>query len=171
MITCINCNHQEYTGTLFCSQCGANLVEAKKTADSVFQPINSDFFSEMFSGEFPSSLNQAEQTDAALWLSILDFGELVALPERKEFTLGRASSDQPIIPDIDLTPYNAYKSGVSRLHATIRLTDEKMTIVDLGSANGTQLNGEKIEPNVPSELMHGDVVKLGRLKIQILVRK
>jgi hypothetical protein len=171
VITCINCNHQEYTGTLFCSQCGANLVEAKKTADSVFQPINSDFFSEMFSGEFPSSLNQAEQTDAALWLSILDFGELVALPERKEFTLGRASSDQPIIPDIDLTPYNAYKSGVSRLHATIRLADEKMTIVDLGSANGTQLNGEKIEPNVPSELMHGDVVKLGRLKIQILVRK
>lgn len=171
MITCINCNHQEYTGALFCSQCGANLVEAKKTADSVFQPINSDFFSEMFSGEFPSSLNQAKQTDAALWLSILDFGELVALPERKEFTLGRASSDQPIIPDVDLTPYNAYKSGVSRLHATIRLAGEKITIVDLGSANGTQLNGEKIEPNVPYELMHGDVVKLGRLKIQILARK
>lgn len=171
MITCINCNFQEYTGALFCSQCGANLVEAKKTADSVFQPINTDFFSEMISGEFPSSLNQVKQADAALWLSILDFGELVAVPERKEFTLGRASSDQPIIPDVDLTPYNAYRSGVSRLHATIRMEGEKIAIVDLGSANGTQLNGEIIEPNVPYELMHGDVVKLGKLKIQILARK
>ncbi len=171
MITCSNCASQEYIGALFCSQCGANLVEGKKTAESVFQPINSDFFSEMFSGEFPSSLNQADRTEAVLWLSILDFGELVAMPERKEFTLGRTSSDQPIVPDVDLTPFNAYKAGVSRLHATIRLEGEKMMIVDLGSANGTQLNGEKIEPNVPHELMHGDVIKLGRLKIQILARE
>jgi hypothetical protein len=171
MITCSNCASQEYIGALFCSQCGANLVEGKKIAESVFQPINSDFFSEMFSGEFPSSLNQTNQKETALWLSILDFGELVAMPERKEFTLGRTSSDQPIVPDIDLTPFNAYKAGVSRLHATIRLEGEKMTIVDLGSANGTQLNGEKIEPNVPHDLMHGDVIKLGRLKIQILARE
>ena len=74
----------------------------------------------MFSGEFPTSLDMSNQSGAALWLSILDFGELVAVPERKEFTLGRASSDQPIIPDVDLTPFNAYKAGVSRLHATIR---------------------------------------------------
>jgi FHA domain len=171
MISCSNCKSQEYIGALFCSQCGANLVEAKKTAESVFQPINTDFFSEMFSGEFPTSLDMSDQSGTALWLSILDFGELVAVPERKEFTLGRASSDQPIIPDVDLTPFNAYKAGVSRLHATIRLNGEKMTIVDLGSANGTQLNGEKIEPNVPYDLMHGDVVKLGRLKIQILARE
>jgi hypothetical protein len=170
MIQCSNCNSEEYIGTLFCSQCGANLVEAKKTLESVFQPMNSDFFSEMFSGEFPSSLEMADRSEAALWLSILDYGELVAVPERKEFTLGRASSDQPIIPDVDLTPFNAYKAGVSRLHASIRIDGEKMAIVDLGSANGTQLNGEKIEPNVPYDLMHGDVVKLGRLKIQILAR-
>jgi hypothetical protein len=170
MISCRTCQSQEYIGALFCSQCGANLIEAKKTAESVFQPINTDFFSEMFSGEFPTSLDITDQSGAAMWLSILDYGELVAVPERKEFTLGRASSDQPIIPDIDLTPFNAYKAGVSRLHATIRLEGEKMTIIDLGSANGTQLNGEKIEPNVPYDLMHGDVVKLGRLKIQILAR-
>ena len=171
MIHCSNCNSEEYIGTLFCSQCGANLVEAKKTAESVFQPINTDFFSEMFSGEFPTSLDMTDRGDAALWLSILDYGELVAVPERKEVTLGRASSDQPIIPDIDLTPFNAYKAGVSRLHASIRVNGDKMAIVDLGSANGTQLNGEKIEPNVPYDLMHGDVVKLGRLKIQILARE
>jgi hypothetical protein len=170
VISCRTCQSQEYIGALFCSQCGANLIEAKKTAESVYQPIDTDFFSEMFSGEFPNSLDTANQSGAAMWLSILDYGELVAVPDRKEFTLGRASSDQPIIPDIDLTPFNAYKAGVSRLHATIRLDGEKMSIVDLGSANGTQLNGEKIEPNVPYDLMHGDVVKLGRLKIQILAR-
>ena len=73
MIHCSNCNSEEYIGTLFCSQCGANLVEAKKTAESVFQPINTDFFSEMFSGEFPTSLDMTDRGDAALWLSILDY--------------------------------------------------------------------------------------------------
>ena len=53
-------------------------------------------------------------------LHLLDTGQVLPLSERNEFTLGRISEGQPIMPDIDLSPYQAYANGVSRLHAVIK---------------------------------------------------
>ena len=50
----------------------------------------------------------------------MDSGKILPLASRNEFTLGRLSEGQPIMPDIDLTPYQAYASGVSRLHAVVK---------------------------------------------------
>jgi len=89
----------------------------------------------------------------------------------QEFTLGRVSGTQPILPDVDLSPYGAYEGGVSRLHATISLAKEGITIMDLGSANGTRVNGKKIPPHQPMPLQHGDMISLGSFKVQILIRE
>jgi pSer/pThr/pTyr-binding forkhead associated (FHA) protein len=45
----------------------------------------------------------------------------------------------------------------------------RINIMDLGSANGTYINGKRLSPNVEQTLNHGDVVALGKLKMQILV--
>jgi pSer/pThr/pTyr-binding forkhead associated (FHA) protein len=43
-------------------------------------------------------------------------------------------------------------------------------VMDLGSSNGTYLNGRRINPHVEESLSHGDIVALGKLKIQVLLR-
>jgi pSer/pThr/pTyr-binding forkhead associated (FHA) protein len=100
----------------------------------------------------------------------MDSGKILPLASRNEFTLGRLSEGQPIMPDIDLTPYQAYASGVSRLHAVVKREDNRVAVMDLGSSNGTYVNGRRLNPHTEESLSHGDIVALGKLKIQILLR-
>jgi pSer/pThr/pTyr-binding forkhead associated (FHA) protein len=96
---------------------------------------------------------------------------ILHLNGQNEFTLGRVADGQPILPDVDLSPYEAYAQGVSRLHAALKLNNQRVFITDLGSSNGTRVNGQKIMPNVDYPLNHGDVIALGKFKIQVLIRK
>jgi len=100
---------------------------------------------------------------------VLETGAIIAPEGGLEFTLGRVSGSQPILPDIDLTPYQAYESGVSRLHATIKIEKMKIIVIDLGSANGTRVNGKKIPPHTPQPLENGDILTLGKFKLQVLI--
>lgn len=96
----------------------------------------------------------------------------VTLPlEPGEHTLGRTTGQQPILPDIDLTPYQAYQEGVSRLHATIKVAADEISITDLGSVNGTYVNGKKLPAHQPRILQEGDTILLGKLKMQILIHR
>jgi pSer/pThr/pTyr-binding forkhead associated (FHA) protein len=70
-----------------------------------------------------------------------------------------------------LTAFEAYAQGVSRLHASIKIINESVVIMDLGSSNGTRINGQKIVPHIEYPINHGDVIALGRLKIQALMRR
>jgi hypothetical protein len=103
-------------------------------------------------------------------LHLLDSGQILPLGDRTEFTLGRVSEAQPIMPDIDLTPYQAYANGVSRLHAVLKREGKRVFVMDLGSSNGTYLNGVRLTPNLDQTLNHGDMLALGKLKIQILLK-
>jgi pSer/pThr/pTyr-binding forkhead associated (FHA) protein len=42
-------------------------------------------------------------------------------------------------------------------------------LCDLGSANGTYVNGRRLAANAEEPLKHGDVLSLGKLKMQILL--
>ena len=55
-------------------------------------------------------------------------------------------------------------SSISRRHAIIlhRNSDGTLHLMDLGSAKGTTVNEVKIDPNVPTELRDGDLVRFGR---------
>jgi DNA-binding winged helix-turn-helix (wHTH) protein len=53
--------------------------------------------------------------------------------------------------------------GVSRHHARIMVTNGEATIEDLGSKNGTQLNGTRITR--PARLADGDQIGLGAVKL------
>jgi pSer/pThr/pTyr-binding forkhead associated (FHA) protein len=109
--------------------------------------------------------------DAAVSLHLIESGMILHLNGQNEFTLGRVADGQPILPDVDLSPYEAYAQGVSRLHAALKLNNQRVFITDLGSSNGTRVNGQKIMPNVDYPLNHGDVIALGKFKIQVLISK
>jgi len=166
MIQCPNCQHKNLDGTVFCSECGAQLSELQSI---VTQNIPAD------SHPFPpvdqrKTAAYAKQLDTWASLHLLDSGQILPLGDRTEFTLGRVSEAQPIMPDIDLTPYQAYASGVSRLHAVLKREGDRVYVMDLGSSNGTYLNGKRLNPNVEHTLNHGDLLALGKLKIQILLK-
>lgn len=167
MIKCSNCQHENVSGTLFCAECGVQLdgVETLTTQSITQDQITEDLKNRKATMEPPSSPSNS-------WISLhlMDSGKILPLASRTEFTMGRLSEGQPIMPDIDLTPYQAYASGVSRLHAVVKREADRTVVMDLGSSNGTYLNGRRLNPHTEEELKHGDVVALGKLKIQVLLR-
>jgi pSer/pThr/pTyr-binding forkhead associated (FHA) protein len=54
---------------------------------------------------------------------------------------------------------------ISRNHARIEWVGEQVTVRDLGSSNGTFVNGERVE-NMPFTLKDGDELKLERLSFK-----
>lgn len=67
---------------------------------------------------------------------------------KDETTIGREQENDIVIPN----------PTVSRFHAKIIRTEDKYFIEDLGSANGTLVNGIKVN----KELLHdGDIIQLG----------
>jgi phage tail-like protein len=50
---------------------------------------------------------------------------------------------------------------ISRQHAQLDCTAAGCQITDLGSANGTVLNGERLEPQTPATLNHGSLIEIG----------
>lgn len=53
------------------------------------------------------------------------------------------------------------ESTVSRRHAQVILEDGKVTVTDLGSTNGTEVDGGRLTPNMPAPLSPGGTVKFG----------
>ncbi len=124
MIVCSNCRHANIAGAAFCSECGAPLAPTTSATHDI-GPLQEP--------EAPPAKAAAQEAPAEappvpsqgladnwLTLHLLDTGQMLPLAERNEFTLGRISEGQPIMPDIDLSPYQAYANGVSRLHAVIK---------------------------------------------------
>lgn len=165
MVICPNCQHKEISGAIFCSKCGAQLVDMNVATHKINTAERRA--AEGITGGLKSSSPSTLQS----WLSlhIVESGQILPLADRTEFTLGRMAEGQPIVPDVDLSPYNAYANGVSRLHSAIKLVNNQAIIVDLGSSNGTYLNGTRLSPYVEMPVRDGDIAYLGKLKIQLLI--
>jgi len=81
-------------------------------------------------------------------------GERVRISE-KAVVIGRQTECDVVIPD----------SNVSRKHAEVRIMPEGATITDLGSTNGTKVNGVKITES--RVLANGDVIEIGPEQVRV----
>ena len=167
MIECPNCSHQNMSGSAFCVECGLSLLPPDSLDTQRMQPEDLAAIDEP---RAPSVVVPAPPGDNWVTLHLLDSGQLLPLSDRNEFTMGRSTEGQPVIPDIDLSPYQAYAHGVSRLHAVIKRGIDDVYLVDLESANGTFVNGKRLQADEVRTLSNGDVVALGGLKIQIILK-
>ncbi|NPA97501.1 MAG: FHA domain-containing protein [Crenarchaeota archaeon] len=75
-----------------------------------------------------------------------------------DYVVGRDPSCDIVIPD----PY------VSRKHMRIFYRDGKWYVVDMGSKNGTFINGEDLRGKEPVELRKGMDIVLGLTTIRVL---
>jgi pSer/pThr/pTyr-binding forkhead associated (FHA) protein len=74
------------------------------------------------------------------------------------------------MPDINVA---GFPNGevVSRIHATIHVEKGVYSIEDVGSANGTSLNGMALTPGTPYRLRTGDKICLGKGELVTFIFK
>jgi predicted component of type VI protein secretion system len=109
-------------------------------------------------------------TNTYVLLHIDNVKEPVIFCPSRRMTLGRWHEATPRKPDIDLAPYSARENGVSRIHAAIQMQDDNITIKDMGSCNGTRVNGVRVQPGESFVLSDGDEIRLGRLAIEVGIK-
>ena len=76
----------------------------------------------------------------------------------EEMIIGRDPS-----ADISITD-----PSISRKHAKVTRTEHGVTLEDLGSSNGTSINGKKVEPGKVVNLAKEDLIKLGNSIVKYL---
>ncbi len=168
MIECPTCKHQEFVGTMFCSECGARLVHVSPLPTMT---IPRDHVNEVAMATKPAAPEGPElESGALLGLRVISSGEVISLLGRDNYTLGRSAEGQAVVPDVDLSPYDAYEQGVSRMHAELRVERDSVYVLDLESANGTLVNGKRLQAQKPHPVRHGDIIQLGRMRLQLISR-
>lgn len=169
MIECPSCKYREFVGTLFCSECGTRLVHASPIPTMSISP---DKISKVANATKPSPPAGPDLSSGALLgLRVVSSGDVISLIGRDNFTLGRSIEGQAIIPDVDLAKFDAYGHGISRMHAELRIEKDGVFVIDLDSANGTIVNGKRIKGQEGSPIHHGDVIQMGRLRLQIISQR
>lgn len=96
---------------------------------------------------------------AYLWVTCT--GRRFPLPSRGEGIIGRSDRTVGFIPDIDLGEEIYAARVVARRHAKIIARDGRHYMEDLGSANGTKLNGVRVKIGELGPLNPGDHLWLG----------
>lgn len=69
--------------------------------------------------------------------------------------------NRKVMPTINLETFK-HAEVISRIHAAILIENDSFFIQDNGSANGTYLNRQRIQPGHPHPLISGDTISLGK---------
>ena len=86
----------------------------------------------------------------------------------KKTLIGRSDAKSGIFVEIDLGGMISDPKIISRQHAQIEQEGDRFYLVDLGSVNGTKLNGQRIPPKERKPVWDGDVIEFGRNGVQMV---
>ena len=88
--------------------------------------------------------------------------DTIFIVNKEKFTIGkRTGSDGQI----------TFNSAVSRHHCDIIYKDMKYFVVDMGSSNGTFINGARLVPKTPKEIHSGDIMRLANSDFKVEIRE
>jgi len=154
-VYCNACGHRNPPSATFCSACGAVLdkpstrtVVLPKT-DPLLDAVGDDDNAVVDSGEVrPGEVMLVVRQGPEIGTRYSVVGE--------QTTLGR-------VPDCDI---QLDDFTVSRQHAVVVRQGSAWLIRDLGSLNGTYVNGERVEE---AALTQGDDVQIGRFRLVVFI--
>lgn len=169
MIECPFCGRKHRPGTLFCSECGVYLPAGGRSGTEPIPGRELPAGQARAWGDSNQSAGESGRTGRLLQITVASSERGIQLPPGDDVHLGRLDAAQDIFPDIDLTPDGGLKGGVSRRHCRIYEEDGDYHVEDLGSANGTFLNGQRLTPYLPHVLRDGDRLQLGRVELEVAV--
>jgi hypothetical protein len=173
MQTCWNCQAQQFDGSIFCSECGANLItrgsKGSETRTSLNLPSRKDRQAreEREQPADTADVQPAPPSGTGFSLVLVESGIRMPLEMSKDVLVGRSDEKRGIFPDIDLGNHGGLDAGVSRRHAVLSLHHKSCVVKDLGSANGTFINNRRSPPNQPTLVNHGDELRFGNMLLRV----
>jgi pSer/pThr/pTyr-binding forkhead associated (FHA) protein len=165
MVTCLACRNQEYEGELFCGNCGARLWGGPgETLPTI--TFDTNRLREMSRTATAPAPPKQDLQPGQIAIAVAGTGQNLMLEGRPEYVIGREGAANDV-PEVNLGPYGARDKGVSRRHAVLKVDRRQLLLTDLGSSNGTWLNGAQLSPNEPIRLESGDELRLGKLVVKV----
>jgi ribosomal protein L32 len=156
-VACPNCGKMNLKNEAICFSCGA-LLDAGRSRYSTRTIIDGEgAIKDDFFGANSTLVLQVHGTEQIFRLQ----PQMIS----HEIIIGRNTKNSPVMPDIDLSSVGADEMGVSRMHLGLRYDAKhnSINIYDMGSANGSFLNEQRIHPQEVRILHHGDAMRLGAL--------
>ncbi|MCS6839379.1 MAG: FHA domain-containing protein [Roseiflexus sp.] len=169
MIVCPNCSARQLDGTIFCAECGADMINAGPPESTRELNVGAIESHDPLPASGPLSANDS-QSMHMVTLVVVRSRRRIEVDLSDEVLIGRADPARGIMPDVDLGPFGGYDAGVSRRHAILSYRDGTYRVEDLSSANGTFVNGRRIAPMCATPLQHGDEIMCGTLLLRLEVR-
>ena len=157
---CTQCGTQLPQGANFCPSCGSPVQrpEDGQEEGGVPAPPSHDTTTAAIDiGAFDQSAQLEDVPELAPGTGMLvvvrgpNAGSRFLL-DRKKTTIGRHPESHIFLDDVT----------VSRRHVEVEREGDHLKVNDLGSLNGTYVNGERVEDRV---LASGDEVQIGRFKL------
>ena len=142
-IVCPRCTHPNSESANYCSSCGFDLQRSLEEETREIEAVD-------------PSKDGGHETGASF---VIKRGGGVGRRfgiEAHTTTIGRHPESSIFLDDVT----------VSRRHAEVARSEAGITIVDVGSLNGTYLNRERIDE--PAVLRSGDEVQVGKFKMVFL---
>lgn len=101
----------------------------------------------------PARQQEYLETTPEHWLPVLEINGKRLVLEADSVVLGRSTEADVTIPD----------TGVSRRHLEVRHMGDHWIAVDLGSTNGSQVDGQQLQGR--TKLVNGSVITMGRSRV------
>jgi hypothetical protein len=164
---CPVCKHKNEPDAILCAYCGALMEAASKAPPTTEEMAGVTI---VFPKEPPRIKTDLLIPEDGIAVFLLDIPKPIATLAVDEFILGRPMEGS-LEETVDLTPYAAFASGVSRRHAMVRRKENGFEIIDLESTNGSWLNEKRMTPTKAYPLPSGATIRLGQLRLQVITGK
>ncbi|MCQ2735752.1 MAG: FHA domain-containing protein [bacterium] len=145
MIKCPFCGAENQEGSAYCEDCGEKLF--------------------VQNGAEPAAVSAVPAGGIVAQLTIDGMNFPLS---RACNSIGRRSPADGVYPDIDLTDFDL-DSYISRRHAQIIREGDDYFFEELGSSNGSYVNGEFMVRGTRCPLKNGDIIKLGKTEVIFVI--
>jgi hypothetical protein len=150
---------------LYATQIGNSLIPTIAPCFQCGHRMTPNDLYSIYFGERPPSTKLGS---AKLVILDTEDDEQYPISTDNEMIIGRIDPHRGIRPEVDLSKYDP-ASRVSRRHARITVRGDLFFVEDLGSANGTIINGSmRLPPREPYLLSNGDVIQIGETSIKFV---
>jgi pSer/pThr/pTyr-binding forkhead associated (FHA) protein len=159
MVTCPNCGHSNAVGSHSCKKCqhifADQLSTGLKTSSVSLESVKDlKYYAVRLILDRKGIVVQSDE-------------ESIAIPLGDKIYIGRNIVDGVFASYIDMAVYGGLRFGMSRIHAMIETTDHQFQLMDLGSTNGSTLDGERMEAFRSYPLRDNSEVVLGQFPILV----
>lgn len=121
-----------------------------------------EYATEILSIEDKTEILYQENTDPFYYLVTKKKENTIEIPINSfPFYIGKDKNSNQLV---------LKENSVSRLHAVLTVKEREILLTDLGSTNGTYVNGQKIEKNMPISISNSDELAFSR-EIYLLKEK